>query len=159
AQPGRRAGCEHRACTVRAGRGAARAAPPACPGAREPGADQNDVPAGLPDLPSDFRGVARPSSTTALSFDWGRQMRSERTAETEALYAQGIELFRTAQWAEAVRVFSDLRAISSAYPEIDALIADAMLKIEIERTRMPEVAPPPRRLPAWVIGAVALALL
>ena len=86
-------------------------------------------------------------------------MTSERTAETEALYTQGIELFRAAQWSEAVRVFSELRAISSAYPEIDALIADALLKIEVERTKMPEVAPPPRRLPAWVIGAVALVLL
>ena len=86
-------------------------------------------------------------------------MTHERTAETEALYTQGIALFRAAQWSEAVRVFGDLRAISSAYPEIDALIADALLKIEVERTKMPEVAPPPRRLPGWLIGAVALALL
>jgi Mg-chelatase subunit ChlD len=86
-------------------------------------------------------------------------MMSERTEETEALYAQGIEFFRTAQWSEAVQVFSNLRAISSAYPEIDALIADALLKIEIERTQMPEVVPPPRPIPAWLIGAAALALL
>jgi hypothetical protein len=86
-------------------------------------------------------------------------MTSERTPETEALYAQAIALFRAAQWSEAVRVFSDLRAISSAYPEVDALIADALLKIEVERSKMPEVAPPPRRLPGWVIGAAALALL
>ena len=87
-------------------------------------------------------------------------MTNERTAATEALYAQGIAHFRAAQWSEAVRVFSDLRAISSAYPEIDALIADALLKIEVERAKMPEVAAPPRRrLPAWLIGAAALALL
>jgi hypothetical protein len=85
-------------------------------------------------------------------------MTSERTEETEALYAQGIALFRAAQWSEAVRVFSDLRAISNAYPELDALIADALLKIEVERTRMPEVAAPPRRLPGWIFGAAGLAL-
>jgi Mg-chelatase subunit ChlD len=88
-------------------------------------------------------------------------MKTSRTPETEALYAQGLEFLRTAQWTEAVQIFSDLRTITSAYPELDALIADALLKIEIERAEIPEGSAPPRqrKIPIWLIGAVMLVLL
>ena len=88
-------------------------------------------------------------------------MRTEPTAETEQLYARGVAFLRAAQWDEAVRVFSDLRQISDAYPDTDMLIADAMLKIEIERTKMPEMLAPPKqwRFPLWLAGAVVAAAL
>jgi Mg-chelatase subunit ChlD len=88
-------------------------------------------------------------------------MSNSRTVESEALYAQGLEYLRTAQWPEAVQAFSDLRVISNAYPEVDALIADALLKIEIERAKMPEGTAPPkqRRLPVWMFGAAVLVLV
>ena len=88
-------------------------------------------------------------------------MRTEPTAETEQLYARGVAFLRAAQWDEAVRVFSDLRQISDAYPDTDILIADAMLKIEIERTKMPEMLAPPKqwRFPLWLAGAVVAAAL
>jgi Mg-chelatase subunit ChlD len=88
-------------------------------------------------------------------------MTNTRTPESEALYAQGLEYLHRAQWSEAVQVFSDLRVLSSAYPEVDALLADALLKIEIERAKMPEGVAPPRqrRVFAWTLGIAALALL
>jgi Ca-activated chloride channel family protein len=88
-------------------------------------------------------------------------MRTEPTAETEQLYAKGVAFLRAARWDEAVQVFSDLRQISDAYSDMDALIADAMLKIEIERARMPEALAPPaqRRFPLWIAGAVVAAAL
>jgi hypothetical protein len=88
-------------------------------------------------------------------------MTSERTAETEALYAQGLALLRAAQWSEAVQVLGALQEHSGAYPELDTLIAHALLKIEIERTQMPEGAPvpPPSRHRLWLIGAALFTLL
>jgi Ca-activated chloride channel homolog len=69
----------------------------------------------------------------------------ERTSQTEDLYARGLEHLRGARWDEAVRVLSELRVLSNAYPEIDTLIADALLKIEVERTNAPDAVAPPRR--------------
>src|ERR1700712_2944256 len=73
-------------------------------------------------------------------------MDEERTTEIEKLYAQGMEQFRTAQWSVAVETLSELRALSSAYPEVDTLIADALLKIEVERSMTPDGVAPPKQL-------------
>jgi Ca-activated chloride channel homolog len=95
-------------------------------------------------------------------------MEGQRTPETEALFARGMAQIQAAQWEEAVKTFSELRELSDAYPEIDALIGDALLKAEIERAKSPEgVAPPkhrkllrPRLLTAvptlLILGAVLL---
>jgi hypothetical protein len=83
-----------------------------------------------------------------------------------------MDQFRTAQWDKAVKTFSELRAASDAYPELDALIAEALLKSEVERANSPDgtVVPPkyraflrPRLLTAVptliVIGAALLFVL
>src|SRR5688572_24330471 len=90
-------------------------------------------------------------------------MDDERTPETEALYARGMAQLRAAQWSEAVESLTELRAISSAYHEVDRLIADALLKIEVERTGTPDgIAPPKdRRLlsPRFITAALVLILI
>ncbi len=89
-------------------------------------------------------------------------MNTERNAETERLYNQGIAYMREGQWEQAVEVLSRLRAMSHAYPDVDALIADAQLKSEIDLLGMPAATPPPRRRPAratlWA-GLAVIALL
>jgi hypothetical protein len=60
---------------------------------------------------------------------------TQRTPESDALYARALAYFGTAQWQEAIDTFSKLKAISSAYPEADHLLADALLKVELERTQ------------------------
>ena len=60
-------------------------------------------------------------------------MDDEQTFESEKLYARGMAQLRAAQWKAAVETLSELRTISSAYPEVDTLIADALLKTEIDR--------------------------
>jgi Mg-chelatase subunit ChlD len=90
-------------------------------------------------------------------------MDDEQTFETEQLYERGMAQLRAAQWKAAVETLSELRAISSAYPEIDSLIADALLKSEIERLRAPDgVAPPKRRRllrPRFLTAVLVLFLL
>src|SRR6185295_20182115 len=75
--------------------------------------------------------------------------------------AHSLELLRAARWDEAVRVLSELREISSAYPEVDALLADALLKIEIERAKMPDSAASPKKpsIPLLHVGATLMAAL
>jgi Mg-chelatase subunit ChlD len=74
-------------------------------------------------------------------------MDDEQTFETEKLYMRGMAQLRAAQWKAAVETLSELRSISSAYPEVDTLIADALLKTEIDRLRAPDgLAPPKKRL-------------
>src|SRR3954452_21048144 len=74
-------------------------------------------------------------------------MDDEQTFESEKLYMRGMAQLRAAQWKAAVETLSELRAISSAYPEVDTLIADALLKTEIDRLRAPDgLAPPKKRL-------------
>src|SRR4029079_773564 len=74
-------------------------------------------------------------------------MDDEQTFESEQLYARGMAQLRAAQWKAAVETLSELRAISNAYPDVDTLIADALLKTEIDRLRAPDgLAPPKRRL-------------
>jgi Ca-activated chloride channel family protein len=72
-------------------------------------------------------------------------MKDQRTPETEMLYARGLEQFRTAQWAAAAQTLAELRAITRAYPEIDVLLADVLLKVEIERAHTPDGLAPPKR--------------
>jgi hypothetical protein len=71
-------------------------------------------------------------------------MEFERTPETDALFARGVEQFRAAQWDAAVATLSELRAITSAYPEADVMIADALLKAEVERAKSPDGVVPPK---------------
>ena len=54
---------------------------------------------------------------------------TSRHLSLEQLYARGMAQLRAAQWKAAVETLSELRTISSAYPEVDTLIADALLKI------------------------------
>ena len=56
-------------------------------------------------------------------------MDDEQTFESEKLYMRGMAQLRAAQWKAAVETLSELRSISSAYPEVDTLIADALLKV------------------------------
>jgi hypothetical protein len=72
-------------------------------------------------------------------------MEDEQTFESEQLYTRGMAQLRAAQWKAAVETLSELRTISSAYPEVDTLIADALLKIEIDRLRTPDGMAPPKQ--------------
>ncbi|MEO7909795.1 MAG: VWA domain-containing protein [Roseiflexaceae bacterium] len=74
-------------------------------------------------------------------------MDEEPTFESEKLYMRGMAQLRAAQWKAAVETLSELRSISTAYPEADTLIADALLKTEIDRLRAPDgMAPPKKRM-------------
>jgi Ca-activated chloride channel family protein len=74
-------------------------------------------------------------------------MEEEQTFESEKLYMRGMAQLRAGQWKAAVETLSELRTISNAYPDVDTLIADALLKAEIDRLRAPDgLAPPKRRL-------------
>jgi Mg-chelatase subunit ChlD len=89
-------------------------------------------------------------------------MDDEQTFESEQLYTRGMAQLRAAQWKAAVQTLSELRTISSAYPEVDTLIADALLKVEIDRLRAPDgLEPPKRRLvrPRFLTAALALFVL
>src|SRR4029079_6221190 len=72
-------------------------------------------------------------------------MDDEQTFESEQLYVRGMAQLRAAQWKAAVETLSELRTVSSAYPDVDTLIADALLKIEIDRLHAPDGAAPPKR--------------
>jgi Ca-activated chloride channel family protein len=72
-------------------------------------------------------------------------MEDEQTFESEQLYTRGMAQLRAAQWKAAVETLSELRAISSAYPEVDTLIADALLKVEIDRLHAPDGLAPPKQ--------------
>ena len=56
----------------------------------------------------------------------------------EELFARGVAHFRAAEWEEAIDALTQLRALTSAYPEVETLIADAQFKLEIERREAPE---------------------
>lgn len=88
-------------------------------------------------------------------------MDTERTPETERLYNQGIAYMRDGRWQEAVAALTQLRAMTSAYPDIDALIDDAQLKLEVELLGAPAAARPPRRRlsPRLLWGGLAIFLL
>src|SRR3954451_11927472 len=62
----------------------------------------------------------------------------------EELYSRGLAQFRAADWSGAIQTFTILQSLTSAYPELDSLIADAQLKQEMDRVGMPEAAPPPK---------------
>src|SRR5215213_3447750 len=89
-------------------------------------------------------------------------MDDEQTFETEKLYMRGMAQLQAAQWKAAVETLSELRSLSSAYPEVDSLIADALLKIEIDRLRAPDgLAPPKKRLlrPRFLTAVLVLFVL
>jgi Ca-activated chloride channel family protein len=72
-------------------------------------------------------------------------MDDEQTFESEKLYMRGMAQLRAAQWKAAVETLSELRTISNAYPEVDTLIADALLKVEIDRLHAPDSMAPPKQ--------------
>src|SRR5436190_16068214 len=72
-------------------------------------------------------------------------MDEEQTFESEKLYMRGMAQLRAAQWKAAVETLSELRTVSNAYPEVDTLIADALLKVEIDRLGAPEGLAPPKK--------------
>lgn len=73
------------------------------------------------------------------------------------LYQQGLDYFKQADWSEAIASFEALQAISDGYPEVDALLADARLKLSIAASEQPTALPAPRRrLLTALTGAVAL---
>jgi len=46
---------------------------------------------------------------------------------------------RAAQWKAAVETLSELRTISNAYPDVNTLISDALLKVEkLDRLHAPD---------------------
>jgi Ca-activated chloride channel family protein len=87
-------------------------------------------------------------------------MHTERTSETDQVYAQGLAELRAGQWSAAVDTLSKLRATSRAYPEVDALIADALLKAEVERSKTPDGITPPKQrrfvTPRFLSAAIVL---
>lgn len=68
---------------------------------------------------------------------------------------------RAARWEEAIALLSQLRSLTHAYPDVEALIADAQLKLEIEQAGVPPAAPPPKPRPprAVVFGGIAATAL
>jgi Ca-activated chloride channel homolog len=90
-------------------------------------------------------------------------MDDEQTFESEQLYARGMAQLRAGQWKAAVETLSELRTISNAYPELDTLISDALLKIEIDRLRPPDGLAPPKPpgmfRPRFLTAAVGLFVL
>jgi len=89
-------------------------------------------------------------------------MDEEPTFESEKLYMRGMAQLRAAQWKAAVETLSELRSISNAYPEADTLIADALLKTEIDRLHAPDgLAPPQKRLlwPRFLTAVLVLFVL
>lgn len=81
----------------------------------------------------------------------------------EELYVRGLAHYRAGEWRAASDMFTQLQALSNAYPEVESLLADAKLKIEIERTEAPEgVLPPKYRTflrPRFITAVPALVLL
>src|SRR5215475_13511390 len=71
-------------------------------------------------------------------------MHDEQAKNIEELYARGIAQFRAADWSAAIETFSTLQSLTSAYPEVDSLIADARLTLELDRAEKPEAAAPPK---------------
>lgn len=89
-------------------------------------------------------------------------MNGKRTPETERLYSEALEHFRNARWDAAISAFVELQRVAGeAYPEIDALLADARLKHEMTRIGAPVAAEPPktRRAPVIPIAVAALLLV
>ncbi|MCL6542137.1 MAG: VWA domain-containing protein [Roseiflexus sp.] len=88
-------------------------------------------------------------------------MNTQRTPETDRLYDQGVAFMRAARWEEAIALLSQVRGLPGAYPDVEALIADAQLKLEIEQAGMPPAAPPPKPRPpqAVVFGGIAATAL
>jgi hypothetical protein len=72
-------------------------------------------------------------------------MSARRIPQTDALYDDGLKAMQAGRWEEAVQAFSTLRQISTAYPEAENFLADAQLKLDMSRARIPDavVRPPP----------------
>ncbi len=71
-------------------------------------------------------------------------MYDEQNLKPEELYERGLAYYRAAEWEAAIQDFSRLQATSNAFPEVDDLLANAKLKIEIERSEAPPGILPPK---------------
>lgn len=82
----------------------------------------------------------------------------ERPAQ--ALYQQGLEHFKRAEWSAAIESFEALQALDDGYPEVVELLAAARLKQSLTAGDQPTArAVPPRRLLPVLAGLVALLLI
>ncbi len=70
-------------------------------------------------------------------------MGTMRTLEMERMFHEGMEHLRAARWDEAISIFTRLREMGVADPELDKILAEAQLKAEISRSTMPVGAFPP----------------
>jgi hypothetical protein len=61
----------------------------------------------------------------------------------ERMFHEGMEHLRAARWEEAIGIFTRLREMGVADPELDKILAEAQLKAEIARSTMPTGALPP----------------
>ncbi len=79
----------------------------------------------------------------------------------DQLYDEALIFFRSARWEEAISALRQLQAQSNAYPEAEALIADILLKQEMERTQAPAtwILPSERRNRGRGIAVAAVALV
>ncbi len=78
----------------------------------------------------------------------------------DELYRLGLQQFNRADWRGAIATFTQLQEISDQYPDVDALLADAQLKLQFEGASQPAAMAPPKRpvlLP--LMAALALVLL
>lgn len=86
----------------------------------------------------------------------------EDAFDRDALYQQGMQAFRLAQWPEAIAAFTTIQERDGIDAAIDDLIANAQLKLDIERAT-PLLVAPSRKRQRWVtpviIGVIGLSLL
>jgi hypothetical protein len=90
-------------------------------------------------------------------------MSTMRTLEMERMFHEGMDHLREARWEEAIGIFTRLREMGVADPELDKILAEAQLKAEIARSAMPTGAlpPTPQRIPStqMIIGLGGILLL
>ena len=83
----------------------------------------------------------------------------EPAFERDALYQQGFQALRTAQWQEAIDAFTAIQQHNGNDAEIDKLIASAQLKLDIDRAQgaiIDQPKRPRRRLIPLVMALVGL---
>ena len=80
--------------------------------------------------------------------------------QTEQMYTAGVAAFRAAQWQEAIDTFLQLHTLGGGSAETEALLADAQLKLGLERSHVAVVKSPPKqrriRKPLALVAGIAL---
>lgn len=86
----------------------------------------------------------------------------EDAFDRDALYQQGMQAFRLAQWPDAIAAFTTIQERDGSDAAIDGLIANAQLKLDIERAT-PVLVAPSRKRQRWVtpviIAVIGVSLL